>query len=272
VTDLPAWAEAFLPERLTDVRRLTLGSPLDRAQAWGDGTGAGVKVAVIDSGIDADHPWVGAVAGGVVVEADDDAPDGVRLTEEPHADLYGHGTACAAIIRRLAPACELYSVRVLSATLRGRGAVFAAGLRWAVEHGMQVVNLSLSTKSRTLLAEFYELVDQAVFADVMLVSAINNVPAPSFPSQFSGVFSVAAYAGRDPEHWVANPSPPVEWGAPGLDLEVAWADGGTIEASGNSFAAPHIAGVLTRIVAQHPGITVAEAKTVLRALADNARP
>ena len=103
----------------------------------------------------------------------------------------------------------------------------------------------------------------------MLVSAINNVPAPSFPSQFSGVFSVAAYAGQDPEHFVANPNPPVEFGAPGIDVEVAWTDGGSQVATGNSFAAPHIAGLLARIVGAHPGITPAEAKTLLRALADN---
>ena len=103
----------------------------------------------------------------------------------------------------------------------------------------------------------------------MLVCAVNNVPAPSYPSQFAGVFSVAAYAGRDPEHFVANPQPPVEFAAPGIDLEVAWSDGGTIVATGNSFAAPHIAGLLARIVGEHGPITTSEAKTVLRALADN---
>ena len=193
-----------------------------------------MKVAVVDSGIDADHPRVGGVAGAVIVEPDEKAADGVRFVEGPHADLYGHGTACAAIIRGLAPECELYSVRVLGAALTGRGAILAAGIRWAVEHGMDVVNLSLSTRSRALMDVLYELVDQAAFANVMLVSAVNNVPAPSYPSQFSGVFSVAAYPGRDPEHFVVNPEPPVEFGAPGLDIDVAWSDGGSLVATGNS--------------------------------------
>ena len=228
-----------------------------------------MKVAIVDSGIDADHPRVGRVTGGVVVEPDDSVEGGIRLVDGPHRDLYGHGTACAAIIRGLAPACELYSVRVLGAALTGRGSVLAAGIQWALDNGMDVVNLSLSTRSRMLLEVFYELVDQAVFANIMLVSAINNVPAPSYPSQFSGVFSVAAYAGQDPEHFVANPDPPVEFGAPGMDVEVAWTDGGSLVATGNSFAAPHIAGLLTRMVGAHPGITPAEAKTLLRALADN---
>ena len=85
---------------------------------------------------------------------------------------------------------------------------------------MDVVNLSLSTRSRALVEMFYELVDAAAFGNVMLVSAVNNVPAPSYPSQFAGVFSVAAYPGRDPERFVVNPAPPVEFGAPGIDLEV----------------------------------------------------
>ena len=269
VSSLPAWSEAFDPGRLRPIQPLRLPSPITRETAWGDGSGAGVKVAVVDSGIDADHPRVGRVSGGVIVEPDQNAESGIRYVHGPHEDLYGHGTACAAIIRGLAPRCELYSVRVLGPSLTGRGSVLAAGIRWAMEHGMNVVNLSLSTRSRSLLDVLHQLVDEAAFANVMLVSAVNNVLAPSYPSLFSGVFSVAAYPGRDPEHFVANPEPPVEFGAPGIDLEVAWSDGGSLVATGNSFAAPHIAGLVTRVVAAHPGITAAEAKTVLRALADN---
>ncbi len=268
----PAWSEAFDAHRLETIQSMRLAIPLTRELAWGAGTGSGVRVAVIDSGIQHDHPRVRGVAGGVVVEPDEHAAGGISLTEGPHEDLYGHGTACAGIIRQLAPQCELYSIRVLGASLKGRSGVFAAGLRWAIEHDIQVVNLSLSTRSRLNLEVFYELVDQAVFHNVMLVSAVNNVPAPSYPSLFAGVFSVAAYAGRDPERFVVNPAPPVEFGAPGIDLEVAWEHSGTIVATGNSFAAPHIAGLVARIVAHQPSVTVAEVKTILRALADNSAP
>jgi subtilisin family serine protease len=266
---LPAWSEELTPGRLQPVGRTGLVT-VDRTLAFGDGRGAGVKVAVVDSGVDAGHAAVRGLAGGVAVEVDDDAPGGLRLDEGPHEDRYGHGTACAGIIRTLAPDCELYSVRVLGASLRGRSSVFAAGLEWALEHGMQVVNLSLSTKNAATLPYFHDLVDRAVFAGVMLVCAVNNVRAPSYPSLFSGVFSVASTADRDPERFVANPAPPVDLGAPGIDVEVAWADGGRLVATGNSFAAPHVAGHLARLVATHPGITVAEAKAVLRALASNA--
>jgi subtilisin family serine protease len=70
-------------------------------------------------------------------------------------------------------------------------------------------------------------------------------------------------------HFDYNPAPPVEFGAPGIGVEVAWRDGATIKASGNSFAAPHIAGIVARVLGKHPGLTPFEMKTVLAALADN---
>ena len=65
--------------------------------------------------------------------------------EGVHGDLYGHGNACAAIIRALAPDIEMYSVRVLGERLTGKARCFAAGLDWAIQHGMHIVNMSLST-------------------------------------------------------------------------------------------------------------------------------
>jgi subtilisin family serine protease len=75
--------------------------------------------------------------------------------------------------------------------------------------------------------------------------------------------------GRDPERLLSNPTPPVEIEASGIGFEVAWLEGGTIEATGNSFATPHVAGLVARILGEHPGLTVFQVKTVLRALAAN---
>jgi subtilisin family serine protease len=150
--------------------------------------------------------------------------------------------------------------------------VFAAGLRWAIEHGMQVVNLSLSTGKRDYFAVFHELVDEAYFSNVMLVCAVNNVAGPTYPSQYASVFSVAANEATDPYRFDYNPAPPVEFGAPGIDIEVPWLGGATIKATGNSFAAPHIAGLVARILGKHPGLTPFQVKTVLLALASNAAP
>jgi subtilisin family serine protease len=264
----PAWSWQFDPAVLPAAGQ-PLPGRITREWAWGGGTGAGVKVAVVDSGVDARHPAVGAVAGGAVIEADPDAEGAVRVVEGPHADLFGHGTACAGIIRQLAPECEIYSVRVLGERLTGKGLIFAAGLRWAIDHGMDVVNLSLSTRKKDYYGLFHELADEAYFHNVMLVCAVNNVPSPSYPSQYSSVFSVAAHAGRDPFGFDYNPAPPVEFGAPGIDVEVAWLNGGTIKATGNSFAAPHISGLVARILSCHPGLTPFQVKTVLSIVADN---
>ena len=266
----PAWSWQFESSTLKPATPLVLPPVISKEWAWGGSTGAGVKVAVVDSGVDATHPAVGEVAGGVALEFDPDAEDNVRRVEGPHEDLFGHGTACAAIIKHAAPKCELYSVRVLGTRLTGKGVVFAAGLRWAVDNGMHVVNLSLSTGKQDYFGLFHEIADEAYFHNVMLVSAVNNVPAPSYPSQYSSVFSVAAHDGKDPFRFDYNPAPPVEFGAPGIDVEVAWLNGSTIEATGNSFAAPHIAGLVAKVLGKHPGLTPFQMKTILCAIADNA--
>jgi hypothetical protein len=107
----------------------------------------------------------------------------------------------------------LFSVRVLGERLTGRGAVFAAGLRWAVDAGMQVVNVSLSTSREVYLPLLHEIADTAYFRRTVLVCAVNNTPAPSYPSQFAAVISVAAHERRDPFGFDYNPSPPVEFEA-----------------------------------------------------------
>jgi subtilisin family serine protease len=266
---LPAWSEQFDEQRL---RRVTVPLPasITREWAWGGSSGEGVRVAVVDSGIDGTHQAVGGVQGGVALEYAPDEPGGVRYIEGPHEDLFGHGTACAAIVRSLAPNCELYSVRVLGSRLTGKGPVFAAGLRWAIENRMHVVNLSLSTGKHDYYSLFHEIVDDAYFRNVMIVCAVSNVPMPSYPAQYASVFSVAAHLGKDAMRFAYNPDPPVEFGAPGISLDVAWLEHSTITATGNSFAAPHIAGLVTLVLSKHPGMTPFQMKTVLAALADNA--
>lgn len=268
-TELPAWSDAFAPDRLGPAPTLDLPGAITPAWAYGDGTGAGVKVAVIDSGIDAAHPAVGRVDGGVIIEPDAEAEDGYRVRVEDHGDLYGHGTACAGIIRGLAPGVEIHSARVLGERLTGRARCFAGAIDWAIEAGMQVINLSLSTTNEDWFGSFHDLADQAQHRGVMLVSALANEPKVSIPSEFASVFSVAAIEGDDRERFYANPSPPAEWGAAGVDVEVPWLDGATVTATGNSFAAPVIAGLIARIVGAHPGLTCWQVKTILAELAAN---
>lgn len=264
---LPAWSEPFAAGQREGLVRVVPFASFDRAMAWGGADGSGVTVAVIDSGVEASHPDVGGkVVRSVKVELDS-AGEPVVVDEVEARDVVGHGTACAGIIHALAPAADLISVRVLGPDNRGKGALFAAGLEWAIEQGVSVVNLSLSSRSEAFFGAFHELADQAYFANVLLVSAANNVPGASYPSLFAAVVSVAAHDVADPFTYFYNPHPPVEFGARGVDVEVAWQDGGRIVATGNSFAAPHIAGIAALVRSKHPTAAPFEVKAMLAATA-----
>jgi subtilisin len=102
------------------------------------------------------------------------------------------------------------------------------------------------------------------------VCAANNQPGPTYPSAYASVVSVAARPGEDPWMLSCNPNPPVEYGARGIDLEVAWTNGGSIVATGNSFAAPHVAAMAALVLAKHPGLAPYQVKAVLQAVSDNA--
>jgi subtilisin len=266
---LPAWSEPF-----ASVNRGRLGRPLplgrmDREEAFGGADGSGLTVAVIDSGVERDHPAIGGtLRESVRVELRGEDAD---VIEDDGTDVVGHGTAAAGIIHSIAPAAELISIRVLGPDNRGKGIAFLAALDWAIDSGVSVVNLSLSSKSDALFADFHALADRAYFANVLLVSAANNVPGPSYPSLFAAVVSVAAHDVRDPAVWFYNPTPPVEFGAYGLDVDVAWR-GGRSTVTGNSFAAPHIAGIATLIREKHPGISPFETKAILAATANDPAP
>ena len=267
---LPAWSEPFHGGELCGPPILGLQRPITKEWAYGAATGAGVKVAIVDSGVEAGHPRVGRVDRWIAVERDDSVEDGIAFVEGPHADLYGHGTACAGIVRELAPEVELISVRVLRANLKGSAFTFAHGLDWCIENGVRLVNLSLSTANEIYAETFWGLVDQAAYRNVILVSALNNERKRSIPSEFAGVFSVACAPGHDRERVWFNRRGPAEWGAAGVDVEVAWTGGGTITGSGNSFAAPVVTGHLARILGAHPDITPWQARTILAAIAHNA--
>jgi subtilisin family serine protease len=267
---LPAWSEAFAGAARERLRRTRPLGTLDREEVFGDSDGAGVTVAIIDSGVERDHPAVGGrLVRSLQVEP---GPDGPRIVDDPEGgDLVGHGTACAGIIHGVAPAAELVSIRVLGADNRAGGPAFAAALEWAIEQRFGVVNLSLSSRSEAMAERFHELADAAYFTNTLLVAAANNVIGASYPSLFAAVLSVAAHDAGDPDVWFYNPSPPVEFGAHGLDVDVAWRGGTRIRATGNSFAAPHLAGRASLLRSRYPAASPFEVKTMLAATASEPR-
>jgi subtilisin family serine protease len=262
---LPAWS---LPASAVDRIGITIEWPdrVTREWAWAGSTGAGVRVCILDSGVEPDHPKVGPLARSLAVTV---RGDDVFVDEDAEGDLAGHGTACAGIVRSLAPDCELTSVRVLGAGFTGSGRVLLEGLRWAVTEGFDVINMSLSTTKKEFASVLHELADAAYFRRTVLVASAHNMPVESFPWRFSSVVSVGSHELPDPLAFFANPTPPVEFYARGMDVEVAWLGGSTIRSTGNSFATPHLSGICALVLAKHPELAPFQLKNVLYLTATN---
>ncbi len=261
--ELPAWS--LSAEQAGRLEQPSWPTEVTREWAWGGATGRGVRVAIVDSGVERDHPLVGEVQRSVVIGD----PEKDEVLEDEEGDLCGHGTACAGIVRSLAPDCEIVSVRVLGAGYTGSGPVLMAGLEWAVEEGFDVINMSLSTTKRKFSEFLHELADEAYFGGTMIVASAHNMPVESYPWRFSSVLSVGSHDQSGPLTYFYNPNPPVEFFAPGLDLDVPWLGGGTLRCSGNSFATPHMSGICARILSKHPQLTPFQLKSVLHAVASN---
>jgi subtilisin len=264
--ELPAWS---LPAAAVDGIALTDDWPaaMTREWAWGKSTGKGVRVCLLDSGIQLGHPLVGEVERSVAVIASADGE--ISIEDDAAGDLCGHGTACAGIVRSLAPDSGLVSVRVLGEGFTGSGRILVAGLRWAVEQGFDVVNMSLSTTKREIAQALHEIADTAYFRRTMIVAAAHNLPVDSYPWRFASVVSVGSHDRPDPLDFYYNPTPPVEFFARGVDIDVAWSGGTTIRSTGNSFATPHMAALCALVLGKHPGLTPFQLKSVLYLTATN---
>ena len=264
--ELPAWSLRRDDPRTHGLPR-TWPHPIDRVWAWGGSTGAGVRVAIVDSGVDGGHELVGGLQRAVAMARTRDGE--TVVVDDGVGDVAGHGTACAGIVRSMAPDCEVWSVRVLGGGSKGGASALLSGLRWAVEEGCEVVNLSLSTPKRETAALLHEIADDAYFGGTIIVAAAHNLDVRSYPWRFASVISVASHDGDDPFEFLFNPQPPVEILARGVDIEIAWLGGGRIVAAGNSFATAHVSGVCALILAKHPGLTPFQVKTILRETATN---
>jgi subtilisin len=264
--ELPAWS---LPADAVGRIAIPVEWParVDREWAWGGSTGKGVRVCILDSGIEAGHPLVGDVQGAwsVAIGADEEPV----VSDDEEGDACGHGTACAGVVRSLAPEVELYSVRVLGAGYTGSGPVLLGGLRWAIEQGFDVINMSLSTTKKQFASVLHELADSAYFRRTVLVASAHNMPVQSYPWRFSSVVSVGSHELEDPFALFSNPDPPVEFFARGVDLGVAWLGGSRIRVTGNSFATPHVSGLCALVMSKHPELTPFQLKNVLYLVSDN---
>ncbi len=233
---------------------------------WRRSTGRGVSVAIIDSGIDVLHPDLA----GKVVSSVEARIDNKKVIFDPSddGDSAGHGTACAGIIAGIAPDAELHSIKVLGAGGLGDGMAFMAGLEWAIKQKYRVVNLSLGTTKPQFFAPLHDLLDRAYQAGCIVVAAANNLPQPSFPSVFSSsLISVIKSEQTDPLNFGFHYGEVIELTAPGVNVRTPWPGGGYRNLTGNSFACPHIVGVVALLLEKHPNLTPFHVKAALHSIA-----
>jgi type VII secretion-associated serine protease mycosin len=244
--------------------------------AWGQSTGGGVIVAVLDSGVDATHP---DLTGQVLPGADfvDGSTDG-------RVDPVGHGTTVAALIAGriddgngvagLAPKARILPVRVLDKDNRYDDAsTVAEGLRWAVDHGARVVNMSLGgTVRSTALAE---AIAYAYAHDVVVVACTGNITPDDattvwYPAREPGVVAVSGLAqSTKPSLWTgALTGSETVLTAPAVNL-IGAKPGGYWKVEGTSFASPLVAATAALVRAKWPKMNSASVINQLIVTADD---
>ena len=219
-------------------------SRVNAPAAWSSGQGAGVKVAVIDTGIDCTHPDLRC-----------DFGSGTNIVN-PGADPMDdneHGTHVAGTIAGrgnggplgVAPKATLIPVKVLDAEGSGSLSDIVAGINWASRAGVDVINMSLGGPNGS--AALQRAVSQALASGVVIVAAAGNSgPNPDtvgFPGGYPGVIAVAASDKNDQVASFSSRGDAVAFIAPGVAITSTIPGGGTKSLSGTSMASPHVAGL-----------------------------
>ena len=123
-----------------------------------------IRIAIIDSGVHADHPHVGGVSGGIGIDAD-------GRVETDFVDRLGHGTAVTAVIREKAPGAEIFCIKVFDRELAATGKALVAAIEQAIEHNADLINLSLGTTNRDHEAALASVVGEAKAAGIVVIAA-----------------------------------------------------------------------------------------------------
>ncbi|CAL9623490.1 hypothetical protein SUDANB145_05892 [Streptomyces sp. enrichment culture] len=259
-------------------------------EVWRTTKGAGVTVAVLDTGVEADHP---DLAGNVLTGADlvgFGAEDGDRAWARHGTAMagiiagHGHGTGNGDGVMGVAPEAKVLPVRVIledgdparAKARKSRGGALAEGIRWAADHGADVINLSLGDDSSSAHPEPAEdeAIQYALKKNVVVVASAGNGGEKgdhiSYPAAYPGVIAATAVdrygtrASFSTRRWYATVA------APGVDVIIADPDHQYYEGWGTSAAAAFVSGSVALIRAAHPGLTPAQIKSLLEDTADNA--
>lgn len=240
----------------------------DAKEALCSGDGEGVKVAVIDSGVDPSHP---ALKG---MQLKDDLAiscDGVNLQIEENRgrDVYGHGTAVASLLTREAPKATIGSFRALDSSNHARSFVIAECVNQAIDRGYEVINCSFGCRGLArYVMDYKEWVDEAYLAGVQVVAACSNVNSAirEWPAYFPSVIAVQGIDCRS-EELFSKQGEMVSFFARGERVEVPWLNGEMKTETGSSYAAPLVAGRIARLLGRFPEMERSLVKPLLSILA-----
>ncbi len=236
--------------------------------------GAGVKVCVVDTGIDKDHPDLQAnIVGGRNFVA-----KGLTLDPAKWDDDNGHGTHVAGTVAALdntigvvgvAPQASLLAAKVLNRQGSGYLSDVMAGVDYCVQSGAKVVSMSLGSNSD--VQAFHSAVDAAYASGVLLVAAAGNDygGAVSYPAAYDSVVAVSATDSADNLASFSNVGPQVELAAPGVSVLSTYKDGGYATLSGTSMATPHVSGVAALAWEANPLMSNAQVRALLQTTADD---
>ena len=232
------------------------------------GTGKGVKVGILDSGVASELP----VFDGRVVANYEVVEDRFRGTTivplERGLDVIEHGTAGAHIIHRHAPDAELHSVRVIGRSHGATTGKLLAALEFAVEQGWDILNLSLGTEAG--YERIARLADRAWYRGQIWIAAKDNKRHQAgYPAGLASVVGVDMDFFQDPATFRFHPGRETEVEACGVYVEAPTSDGGWQQFTGTSFACPQVTGIAARLREHFPDLTPFQLKTALAALREN---
>lgn len=223
-------------------------------------TGAGVRVAVVDSGWDRARNDPRVLPGAGFVHPDDDRP-GERSDDD--GDRSGHGTGAIGQVLAVAPGARVVPARVFGRRLETSPRALLEGLEWAVAQGVDVVNLSLCTTREDFLRPLYALCEAARRAGTVIVAAGSGDAERSYPAVFDGVIGVAAGRFTSPYEYRYRPDAALEVEAWGVRQPVTGLGGRTAPATGSSVAAPNVTGIVALLRERHPGAPLEEVRVLL---------
>ncbi len=240
----------------------------DRENSLASYSGRHTKVAIVASGIDARHPKLAKVGGGIEL-AINKAGRIISGLGTALVDRVGHGTACAGIVHRIAPAAEIFSVRICDEALAVDERLVLAALRWAIEQRVDIISLSLGIADSKQKDELAQVCSEAVAQRIMLVVTAHSKELPNYLGSLSDTIGVAGGRVRGYGAYYYRADAEMECIARGDIQRVCWLERSEISRQDSRFAVPHIVGVLALLREKVPQANLAQIRALLAAHALN---